>query len=271
MRAADSRTLSSRAAGRLPFSFPQTAARTQPLALRPLPPAFKLSIVIPVYNEESTVGEVIERVLGVELGAVRKELIVCDDGSVDGSHEVIEHERAAHSDIVQVHTSAINLGKGAAVRFGLKYASGDVILIQDADLELDPSEYVQLLEPLIEGRAEVVYGSRFKGANGNIRLKTRLANRFLTGLTNLLYEGHLTDMETAYKVFRREALEGIRLRQVQFDFEAEITAKFLRAGRRVVEVPVKYNPRTEAAGKKINWTDGIEAIYTLLKYRYLVD
>jgi glycosyltransferase involved in cell wall biosynthesis len=237
--------------------------------LRPLASDFKLSVIIPVYNEETTIGEVIERVLAVDLGEVRKEIIVCDDGSVDGSNAVIEKERAAHSALVQAHTSIINLGKGAAVRFGLRHATGDVILIQDADLELDPSEYASLLKPLLAGEAEVVYGSRFKGHNANISTKTRAANRFLTALTNVLYDGHLTDMETAYKVFRREALDGVRLRQVHFDFEAEITAKLLRAGRRIVEVPVRYNPRTEVAGKKISWPDGIEAIYTLVKYRFL--
>lgn len=243
---------------------------TMAAVTRALPPGFRLSVVIPVYNEESTVGEVIQRVLAVDLGLVEKEIIICDDGSVDGTNLVIERERAAHSDVVQVHTSVINLGKGAAVRFGLKYATGQVIIIQDADLELDPAEYVQLLEPIVQGKADVVYGSRFKVSNPNISLKTLLANRFLTALTNWLYGGHLTDMETAYKVFRRDALDGIRLRQVNFDFEAEITAKLLRAKRRIVEVPVKYNPRKALAGKKISWSDGIEAIYTLCKYRWLV-
>ncbi|OQY89478.1 MAG: hypothetical protein B6D41_10440 [Chloroflexi bacterium UTCFX4] len=259
-----------RAVWRLPWTDEASVLAPRKAVSRPLPDAFKLSIVIPVYNEESTVGEVIERVLAVDLGEIRKEIIVCDDGSVDGSHQVIERERATHSDVVQVHTSVINLGKGAAVRFGLKYATGDVILIQDADLELDPSEYIHLLQPLIKGQADVVYGSRFKAHNANISLKTRAANRFLTELTNMLYGGHLTDMETAYKVFRREALDGIRLRQVHFDFEAEITGKLLRAGRRIVEVPVKYNPRTALAGKKISWPDGIEAMYTLFKYRFWV-
>lgn len=262
-----------RATSRLSWHLPwagATAAGALRVEPRPLPNAFKLSIVIPVYNEESTVGEVIERVLAVDLGVIGKEIIVCDDGSVDGSHEVIERERAAHSDVVQVHTSVINLGKGAAVRFGLKYATGDVILIQDADLELDPSEYTRLLEPLTKGQADVVYGSRFKARNANISLKTRAANRLLTEMTNVLYGGQLTDMETAYKVFRREALAGIRLRQVNFDFEAEITGKLLRAGCHIVEVPVKYNPRTHLAGKKISWADGIEAIYTLCKYRFWV-
>ena len=236
----------------------------------PLAPSFKLSIIIPVYNEESTIGQVIERVLGVDLGTIQKEIIVCDDGSSDDSQRVIEYERAAHADIVKVHTSIINLGKGAAIRFGLKFASGEVIILQDADLELDPDEYVELLAPIVRGEADVVFGSRFKRPNPNIPRKTVLANRFLTALTNVLYGGHLTDMETGYKVFRRDALEGIRLRQVHFDFEAEVTAKFLQAGRRIVEVPVKYNPRTKIAGKKISWADGVEAIYTLVKYRWLV-
>ncbi len=231
-------------------------------------PYSRLSVVIPVYNEQSTIKEVIERVLAVDLAPLQKEIIISDDGSTDDSAEIIERERLVHSDVIKVHASAINLGKGAAIRFGFKYASGDVVIIQDADLELDPAEYTYLLQPILSGQADVVYGSRFKGRNKNISLKTRLANRFLTGLTNLLYGGHLTDMETAYKVFKTEVVKNLRLRCVGFDIEPEITAQILKAGYTIHEVPIGYNPRTTQEGKKISWRDGIEAIYTLLKYRF---
>jgi glycosyltransferase involved in cell wall biosynthesis len=239
-----------------------------PNAVSPTPPQYtKLSVVIPVYNEQSTIKEVIDRVLAVDLAPLQKEIIISDDGSTDGSAEIIERERLAHSDLIKVHASVINLGKGAAVRFGFKYASGDVVIIQDADLELDPAEYSHLLQPILAGQADVVYGSRFKGHNENISLKTRLANRFLTGLTNLLYGGHLTDMETAYKVFKAEVIKNLSLRCVGFDIEPEITAQVLKGGYTIHEVPIAYNPRTSQEGKKISWRDGIEAIYTLLKYR----
>jgi glycosyltransferase involved in cell wall biosynthesis len=229
----------------------------------------KLSIVIPVYNEYSTIKEVINRVLEVELGPIQKEIIVSDDGSTDGSAEVIEREQLAHGDVIKAHTSPINLGKGAAIRLGFNYATGDIIIIQDADLELNPEEYVDLLQPILERQADVVYGSRFKSKNPGISLRTRLANYFLTGLTNLLYGGHLTDMETAYKVFRAEVIKDLRLRCVGFDIEPEITAKLLRAGHSIHEVAIAYNPRTVREGKKISWRDGIEAIYTLLKCKFM--
>ncbi len=168
---------------------------------------------------------------------------------------------------MHVYHSPINLGKGAAVRMGLAFATGDVLLIQDADLELDPAEYTRLLEPILTGRADVVYGSRFLFRTNRVTAKTRVANRLLTTLTNVLFGGRLTDMETAYKVMRKEALEGLRLRCVGFDIEPELTARLLRAGRRIVEVPISYSPRTEDEGKKMRWIDGVDAIYTLLKCR----
>jgi glycosyltransferase involved in cell wall biosynthesis len=169
---------------------------------------------------------------------------------------------------VHIYHSPINLGKGAAVRIGLARATGDILLVQDADLELNPSEYSRLLEPIVAGRADVVYGSRFLRASAGVPRRTRLANRFLTMLTNILFGSRLSDMETAYKVMRREALDGIRLRAVGFDIEPEVTARLLLAGRTIVEVPVAYNPRRVNEGKKMRWIDGVDAVYMLLKCRF---
>ena len=227
----------------------------------------KLSIIIPVYNEAQTIGEVVERVRAVDIGAIDKEIIIANDGSVDGTRQAIDSSRWASDPRIRIHHSPINVGKGGAVRIGLKYASGDVILIQDADLELDPQEYGGLLAPILAGRTDVVYGSRFLSPTAHIPFRVRFGNRLLTWLTNVLFRARLTDMETAYKVFRREALVGVRLRCVGFDFEPELTAKLLRAGRTIVEVPVRYNPRRVDEGKKIRWTDGVDAVYALLKCR----
>ena len=228
----------------------------------------RLSVIIPVYNEEQTIHEVLERVAAVDLGPIEKEIVIANDGSTDGTRRVID-ERHLPADLpVHVYHSPINLGKGAAVRLGLAFATGDIMLVQDADLELDPNEYSRLLAPILEGRADVVYGSRFLAPTSAVSRKSRAANRFLTMLTNLLFGGHLTDMETAYKVFRREALVGIRLRTVGFDIEPEITARLLRAGRKILEVPISYNPRRVDEGKKMRFIDGVDAIYTLLKCRF---
>lgn len=228
----------------------------------------KLSIIIPVYNEEQTIQELVERVRAVDLGAIEKEIIIANDGSSDGTHDAITTSRWATDPRVRVYHNPINVGKGAAVRLGLHYATGDILLIQDADLELDPGEYGGLLQPILDGQSDVVYGSRFLAPTARVALRARIGNRALTALTNLLFGSRLTDMETAYKVFRRSAFDGIRLRCVGFDFEPELTAKFLLRGRSIVEVPVRYNPRRADEGKKVRWTDGVDAVYVLLKCRF---
>lgn len=227
-----------------------------------------LSIIIPVYNEEQTISEIVERVRRVDVGDLRKEIIVANDGSRDGTQRVIDESAWREDPRVRVCNNAINLGKGAAIRLGLAHATGDILLIQDADLELDPQEYGGLLKPIVDGVAQVVYGSRFLRRGLRLPIRTRLANRVLTWTTNVLYGARLTDMETGYKVFTRAALAGIRLRCVGFDFEPEVTAKLLKAGCRIVEVPIGYRPRRANEGKKIRWVDGVDAVYALIRYRF---
>lgn len=228
----------------------------------------KLSIVIPVYNEDQTVGQVIKKVRAANVGGLKKEIIIVNDGSTDRTKEKIFRLYRNKGDL-KIYNSLINLGKGAAVRIGLTKCTGDIIIIQDADLELNPNEYKRIIEPILDGRTTVVYGSRFKGGkNPAIKLKTRMANMFLTTLTNILFGCHLTDMETAYKAFRREVLGGIRLRALEFDFEPEITAKIRRKGIQIYEVPVGYDPRSPEAGKHIKFKDGLEAIVMLFRCRF---
>jgi len=228
----------------------------------------KLSIIIPVYNEENTLAEIIERVYRVNLGEIKKEIIVSNDGSSDGTPRVISEIQLKHQDLI-IWNSPTNLGKGAAVRQGLALSTGDLIVIQDADLELNPEDFNLLLPPLLNHQTDVVYGSRFLHNTNQVRRRSRLANRGLTMLTNLLFGSRLTDMETAYKMFRRTVIQNMRLRCVHYDFEPEFTAKVLRRGFHIVEVPIQYNPRSEAAGKKISWIDGADVIYTLLRCRFL--
>lgn len=222
----------------------------------------KLSVIIPVYNEKATIREIVRRVNAVP---VEKEIIVVDDGSTDGSADIV---RDLAGNVAHVHCSRVNFGKGAAIRLGLTYVTGDAVIIQDADLELDPNEYLGLLDRLGRGDADVVYGSRFARKNRKVRFVRRLANGFLTALTRLLYGCSLTDMETAYKLFRTEVIRRVRLRSVGFEFEPEVTAKLLRLGYQIAEVPVNYNPRTVEEGKKIRWTDGVKAIQWLLECRF---
>lgn len=228
----------------------------------------KVSILIPVYNEEKTVSQILEQVRAVDLSPLEKEIVVVDDGSHDGSADILERE-AQRGDITFVR-HLHNQGKGAAVRTAMAHATGDVLLIQDADLEYDPRDYPSLLRPILEGRAEVVYGSRFLGGPRKAMLFWHMvANKLLTLVTNVLYDSILSDMETCYKVFRAEVVRSIPLRARGFEFEPEITAKVLKRGYRIFEVPITYTGREYHEGKKIKARDAFIALWTLLKYRFV--
>jgi glycosyltransferase involved in cell wall biosynthesis len=224
----------------------------------------KLSVIIPAYNERSTVAEIIARVRAVEL---HDEIIVVDDGSQDGTRDVLQALPPA--DDLKIFYHDVNRGKGAAVRMGIEHAGGDIILIQDADLEYDPREYPQLLQPILEGRAKVVYGSRFLGGPRKAMFFSHMVgNKFLTFVTSVLYDTILSDMETGYKVFLAEIVKPMPLRSRRFEFEPEITARVLRQHIRIYEVPISYNGREYSEGKKITWRDGFVAVWTLIRYRF---
>ena len=227
----------------------------------------KLSIIIPVYNEESTIDQVLESVLDVDVGSLAKEVIVVDDGSTDASPQIIKARAAHQQDTIKVYMSPVNFGKGAAIRVGLKYVSGEITLIQDADLELDPAEYNTLIEPILSGEAKVVYGSRFREPVPGLPWRALIANKILTGLANLLYRARITDEATAYKVFDTDVIKTINLNCIGFEFCPEVTAKLCKRGFNIVEVPIGYKPRTAAEGKKVTWRDGLIAVWTLLRYR----
>jgi glycosyltransferase involved in cell wall biosynthesis len=224
----------------------------------------KLSVVMPVYNERNTIREVISRVLAVPLDI---ELLCVDDGSTDGSREILAELQASHSQI-HVHLQPANMGKGAALRRGIQTSTGDFVIIQDADLEYDPAEYPTLLEPLIEGRADVVYGSRFLGGGPHrvLYFWHSVGNSILTLISNALTNMNMTDMETCYKVFRREIIQSIPLEEDRFGFEPEVTVKVAKRRLRVYEVGISYSGRTYAEGKKIGWKDGFRALWCLAKY-----
>jgi glycosyltransferase involved in cell wall biosynthesis len=222
-----------------------------------------LTVIMPVYNESGTIAEIVRRVQKIGLA---KEILIIDDGSTDGTRDILKQFESQPDIRVILHER--NQGKGAAVRTGISEARGDVLLIQDADLEYDPRDYPALLKPLEEGIADVVYGSRFLGGPRRpILFWNMVANKILTLMTNILYNNILTDMETGYKVFRREVVADIPLHSKRFDFEPEFTAKLLKRKVRVYEVPISFNPRDYSDGKKIGIRDAFEAVWALLKYR----
>ena len=223
----------------------------------------KLSILIPIYNESATVLEIIQRVQAVPF---EKEIIAVDDGSTDGTRDLLS--RVEKDGVIVLHHER-NGGKGAAIRTGLERATGDIIVIQDADLEYDPRDYTQLVQPIVEGRAKVVYGSRFLGPRMAMFFWHMLANKMLTLMTNVLYDAILSDMETGYKAFRADVIKNMKLRSRRFDFEPEVTAKVLKRHIRIFEVPISYYGREYSEGKKIGMNDGFVAIWTLLKYRFV--
>jgi glycosyltransferase involved in cell wall biosynthesis len=223
-----------------------------------------LSVVVPVFNERNTVAEIIRRMRAVDL-PLRLEVVIVNDGSSDGSDKVLA---ALQDSTVRVINHPKNKGKGAAVRTGIEASKGDLVLVQDADLEYDPDDWPNLLAPILKGKARVVYGSRFTGERKNMLLSHWIGNRFLTLVTNVLYSSTLSDMETCYKLFDRRILEGITIESERFEFEPEITAKVLKQGERIYEVPISYAGREITEGKKITWRDGFGALRTLVKYRF---
>jgi len=228
----------------------------------------KLTVVIPVYNEVKTIEDVVKTVKSVSIG-MPMEIVIVDDCSKDGTREVLKKMQETQSDLV-LSFHEVNQGKGAALRTGFGQATGDIVLIQDADLEYDPHEYANLLKPILDGRADVVFGSRFLGGGAHrvVFYWHYLGNRFLTTLSNMMTNLNLTDMEVCYKVFRREVLKGIVLRENRFGFEVEITAKVARRPCRIYEVPISYYGRDYSEGKKITWKDGFRALWCIVKYRF---
>ena len=239
----------------------------------------KLSIIMPVYNEIETIAEILRRVQAVPLavpvgygpanGAVvefEREVVIVDDGSTDGTREYLRTLEGEPDTVIVLHER--NQGKGAAVRTGLQHGSGDVVLVQDADLEYDPRDYPALLQPIVEGRSQVVYGSRFRGGPTKTMFFWHMVgNRFLTLVTNVLYNTILSDMETCYKVFTREVAEQLDLKASGWGFDPEITAQILKRGYRIYEVPISYTGREFEEGKKLSWRDGLTVLWTLLKCR----
>ena len=224
----------------------------------------KLSIIIPVYNEEKFIQDIIERVKNSNTGKIKKEIIIVDDCSFDNTRKILKKKINKKVDKIIYHEH--NQGKGAALRTGIKEATGDVVIIQDADFEYDPNDYLKVVTPIFENKAEVVYGSRFLNKKFKGYKKNIIANKFLTFLSNLFSHQKITDMETCYKAFKREVIQSITIEENRFGFEPEITAKIANKKIKIHEVEISYNPRTHEDGKKINYKDGLRAIYCIIKY-----
>ena len=224
-----------------------------------------ISIVVPVYNEARTVAAVIQRLIAIDLPAPR-EILVVNDGSTDGTRAVLD-QLAERPELRIIHAEK-NGGKGSAIRIGFGRATGTIVAIQDADLELDPAQIAELVQPILDGRTKVVYGSRVLAGRPDAPWLSIFANQVLTGATNILFAGNLTDMETCYKVMTRDVALSLGLESNRFDIEPEISAKLLRAGHTILELPIRFEPRSRAQGKKIGWRDGVQAIQVLLKYRF---
>lgn len=226
----------------------------------------KLSIIIPAYNEKETIREIIKQVSEVK---IPKEIILIDDYSTDGTREILEKEYS-HLKNIKVLLHKKNRGKGAAIRTGLKAIEGDIIIIQDADLEYDPKDYPKLIQPILEGKTQIVYGSRFLNKKNKHQYGLNMfATRLLTVMANILYNARITDEPTCYKVFTKKAIKSVDLKCEKFEFCPEVTAKIRKKGYKITEVPIEYKSRSIEEGKKINWKDGVQAIWTLIKYRII--
>ena len=224
-----------------------------------------ISIVVPVYNEERTVAAVIERLIAIDLPAPR-EILVVNDGSTDGTRDVLD--RITQRPELRIIHAEKNGGKGSAIRIGFARATGTIVAIQDADLELDPAQIADLVQPILDGKTRVVFGSRFLAGRPDAPWLSIFANQVLTGVTNVLFGGRLTDMETCYKIMASDIAKSLNLESNRFDIEPEIAAKLLRSGHSIMELPIRFEARSRAQGKKIGWKDGVHAIQVLLKYRF---
>ncbi len=223
-----------------------------------------LSIIVPVFNEAKTLLALLDKVQAVKLRGLKKQILVVDDGSADGTRDVLKKLRKSS---IEIYFHEKNRGKGAAIRTAIPHTKGDYVVVQDADLEYDPADYEKLLGPLLEGKADVVYGSRFMGTHQAFVFSHYLGNIFLSFVTTLLYGTVLTDMETCYKVFKGDILRGLTLRSNRFEFEPEVTAKILKKNFKIYEMPISYHGRGFSEGKKITWRDGITALWCLIRYR----